>query len=211
MKTMHHAIRITRGKCNRFIIFIFLLTYGTCVVSNTFVIFTMNKIRIKLAKLYEKKSNIKLDFNHKLSHYLVKNHDLIVMENLKVKNMTKSAKGTIEKPGTNVSQKSGLNRSILENNWGPLRQVVEYKCVVYGKHFKAVNHQYTSQKCSNCSHIDKDNRKDKIFLCLKCGQTQDADLNASINIKTAGLAGFACGELSLDGSVKQELETILKT
>lgn len=164
-----------------------------------------NKIRIKLAKLHEKKSNIKKDFNHKLSHYLVKNHDLIVMEDLKINNMTKSAKGTLEEPGTNVKAKSGLNRSILENNWGQLRQFVEYKCELYGKHFVAVNPKNTSRKCSSCSHTEKDNRYEKVFLCLNCGHTQDADLNASINIRTAGLAGFACGETSLDGSVKQEL------
>jgi putative transposase len=76
-----------------------------------------NKVRIKIAKLHNKKANKKIDFNHKLSHFLVKNHDLIVLEDLKIKNMTKSAKGTIEEHGVNVAQKSGLNRAILENNW----------------------------------------------------------------------------------------------
>ena len=163
-----------------------------------------------MAKLYHKKSNIKTDFNHKLSHYLVKNHDLIVMEDLKIKNMTKSSKGTMEKHGKNVAQKSGLNRSILENNWGQLKEFVEYKCELYGRHLVLVAPNFTSQKCANCSHIEKDNRKDKLFHCLKCGHQMDADLNASINIRTAGLAGFACGETSLDGSMKQELETTLK-
>lgn len=168
-----------------------------------------NKIRLKIAKLHHKKSNIKKDFNHKLSHYLVKNHDYIVMEDLKIMNMTKSAKGTLENHGRNVKQKSGLNRSILENNWGQLKQFVEYKAKWHGKHFETVNPKNTSRKCSRCGHIHKDNRNGKTFHCLKCGHEMDADLNASINIKEAGLALLACGEIELSNSMKQELETTL--
>ena len=124
--------------------------------------------------------------------------------------MTKSAKGTIEEHGKNVAQKSGLNRAILENNWGQLKQIILYKTELYGKHLVLVAPHFTSQKCSNCGHIEKDNRKEKVFFCLKCGHKQDADLNASINIRTAGLARFACGEISLESSMKQELETTLK-
>ena len=173
-----------------------------------------NKIRLKLAKLHNKKANIKKDFNHKLSHYLVKNHDYIIMEELKVKNMTKSAKGTVENHGRNVKQKSGLNRSILENNWGQLKQFVEYKAKWYGKTFDTVNPKDTSRKCSRCSHIHKDNRNGKTFHCFKCDLIMDADLNAAINIKEAGLALLACGEDSLETSKpsmkkKQELEITL--
>ena len=173
-----------------------------------------NKIRIKLAKLHHKKSNIKKDFNHKFSHYLVKNHDYIVMEELKVKNMTKSAKGILENHGSMVKQKSGLNRSILENNWSQLKQFVEYKVKWYGKTFKTVNPKDTSRKCSRCGHIHKDNRNGKLFHCLECNLMMDADLNASINIKEAGLALLACGEDSLETSKpsmkkKQELEITL--
>jgi len=168
-----------------------------------------NKIRIKIAKLHHKKSNIKKDFNHKLSHYLVKNHDLIVMENLKIKNMTKSAKGTLDNHGSMVKQKSGLNRSILENNWGQLKEMVSYKSELYGKHFVLVNPKNTSRKCSKCSHSDKVNRDGKTFHCLKCGHKMDADLNASINIKEDGLSLLACGDYLVRDSVKQELETPL--
>lgn len=170
-----------------------------------------NKLRIKIAKLHDNKTNIKKDFNHKLSHYLVKNQDLIVLENLKVKNMTKSSKGTIEQHGKNVVQKSGLNRSILENNWGQLKQMIEYKCELYGKHLVLVNPKNTSRRCSKCAHTEKDNREDKVFSCLNCGHTMDADLNASINILEDGLSLIACGGISLEAPLKQELETTLNS
>lgn len=169
------------------------------------------KLRIKIAKLHNKKTNIKTDFNHKLSHYVVKNHDLIVMEDLRIKNMTKSAKGTQDNHGSMVKQKSGLNRSILENNWGQLKEMISYKCELDGKHLVLVNPKNTSRKCSNCSHTEKDNREGKIFNCLKCSHSMDADLNASINIKEAGLALLACGETSVEGSLNQELEIPLKS
>lgn len=168
-----------------------------------------NKIRVIIARLHHKKLNIKKDFNHKLSHYLVKNHDLIVLENLKVKNMTKSAKGTTVNYGSMVKQKSGLNRSILENNWGQLKEMISYKSNLYGKHLVLVNPKNTSRKCSNCGNTEKENRTGKTFHCLVCSHKMDADLNASINIKEAGLALFACGETSLDVSMNQELETKL--
>jgi putative transposase len=167
---------------------------------------------MKLAKRHNKKTNIKIDFNHKLSHYLVKNRDLIVLEDLKIKNRSKSAKGTMEEHGVNVAQKSGLNRAILENNWGQLKDMISYKTKLYGKHLVLVSPQFISQKCSNpsCNHIVKENRNGKEFHCLKCGLKLDADLNAAINIKEAGLALLACRDISLKSSMKQELETKLK-
>ena len=158
-----------------------------------------NKIRIKLAKLHNKKANIKKDFNHKLSHYLVKNHNYIIMEELKVKDMIRKED----------KLKSSLNRNILENNWGQLKQFVDYKAKWYGKHFETVNPKDTSRKCSSCCYIDLRNRKGKYFKCLSCGHEMDADLNAAINIKEAGLALLACGEIELSNSMNQELETTL--
>jgi len=165
-----------------------------------------DKIKNKIAKLYRKKSNIKKDFNHKLSYYLVKNHDLIVMEDLNIKNMTKSAKGTFERHGSMVKQKSGLNRSILDNNWGQLKEFVKYKADWYGRYFLSIDPRNTSRKCSQCGHTEKENREGKSFSCIKCGYKQDADLNAAINILEAGLALIACGDYLVGDSMKQELE-----
>jgi transposase len=90
--------------------------------------------------------------------------------------------------------------------------MISYKAELYGKHLILVAPHFTSRKCSNpsCNHIEKENRNGKEFHCLKCCLKLDADLNAAINIKEAGLALLACGDISLDSSMKQELETKLK-
>jgi putative transposase len=94
-----------------------------------------------------------------------------------------------------VKQKSGLNKSILDQGWGMFKQFLAYKLKYnYGTELIEVNPQYTSQKCSSCGHIDADNRKNQAsFKCVKCGFSMNADLNASLNIKAAGLAVLACG------------------
>ena len=109
--------------------------------------------------------------------------------------MSKSAKGTIAEHGKNVKQKSGLNRSILDQGWGMLRQFLTYKLKYnYGTELIEVNPHYTSQKCSGCGHTHADNRKNQAsFKCVKCGLSMNADLNASLNIKAAGIAVLACG------------------
>lgn len=85
-----------------------------------------------LAKLHKKARDIRDNFLHYHSTQLVKNHDVIVVENLKINNMTKSAKGTVNKPGKNVKQKSGLNRSILEEAWGKFFKLLDYKLRLKG-------------------------------------------------------------------------------
>lgn len=113
---------------------------------------------------------------------------------------------TTNKIESTISYKKELNRLILENNWWGLKHFIEYKCDWYGKHLVLVNPKNTSRKCSKCSYVDKNNRKNKKFYCLKCGLKMDADLNASINILEAGLALIACGDYHVSDSVKQELE-----
>ncbi len=148
--------------------------------------------------------------NHKVSTVISKNHAVVVLENLKVGNMTRSAKGTVEAPGRNIRQKSGLNKSILDQGWGLLKQMLEYKLRWSGGMLLLVDPAYTSQTCSVCGHVDAGNRTDqKTFHCLHCGHEAHADVNAAKNIlargleslpsqstdelqATAGLAGVAC-------------------
>ena len=106
----------------------------------------------------------------------------IAVEDLKLVNMTKSAKGTIEKPGKNVAAKAGLNREVLAMAWGQFHGMLEYKTAGVIK----VNPKYTSQKCSKCGHISKENRNDREFKCVKCGHEDHADMNAAKNITAAG-------------------------
>ena len=118
----------------------------------------------------------------------------MTLEDLKIKNMSKSAKGNAEEYGKNVKAKSGLNREILFQGWGVFANMLKYKCYWNGSEFELVNPRMTSRRCSQCLFESKDNRKGKVFLCLSCGHKEDADVNASKNIDRAGRARRACGD-----------------
>lgn len=146
------------------------------------------KNKIQLQNIHKKIANCRKDFQHKITKDIVTSYDTIVCEKLKIKNMTKSAKGTKEKNGKNVKQKSGLNRSLLDGAFYQFYTILQYKCIEYGKQFIQVDAKYTSQTCSVCGYIDKNNRLSQSeFICLKCGYTENADLNASKNILKKGL------------------------
>ncbi|MBF0205278.1 MAG: transposase [Oligoflexia bacterium] len=148
-----------------------------------------------ISALDRKISRIRLDFHHKISTEIAKNHSYIVLEDLNIKNMSKSASGTIENPGTNVNAKSGLNRSILRQGWYTFQTLLEYKSHWYGGYVKYVDPQNTSRKCSHCGHIEKGNRlTQEKFCCKNCGFELHADYNAAINIFTRGHRGSACGD-----------------
>ena len=119
--------------------------------------------------------------------------------------MTKSAKGTIETPGSNVKAKSGLNQSILQQGWSRLIDFCQYKQQWRGGDVLFVKAAGTSQTCSCCGYKSADNRvSQSVFQCVACGHTQNADDNASINIKAAGHAVLACGAPALASAMKQE-------
>ena len=90
-----------------------------------------HKQKERIAKLHQHIANIRKDFLEKLSLKLCKNHAVIVREDLKIKNMTASAKGTAEEPGSRVKQKSGLNRAILDQGWGLFFAKLEWKTQLY--------------------------------------------------------------------------------
>ncbi|MGB4812512.1 MAG: RNA-guided endonuclease TnpB family protein [Methylophilaceae bacterium] len=163
------------------------------------------KTKARITKLHQRVAHIRNDFLHKTSTTISKNHAIIVIEDLKVTNMSKSASGTIEVPGRNVKAKSGLNKSILDQGWGEFRRQLEYKQAWRGGEVLAVPPQYTSQRCSCCGHVANDNRTTQAkFACVSCGHSLNADLNAARNILAAGHAVLACGEMmQLGHSVKQ--------
>lgn len=155
------------------------------------------KAVLVLRKIENKITNIRKDFLHKTSAILSKNHALIAVENLKILNMSKSAKGTQELPGKNVKAKSGLNREILANGWGDFRTMLKYKQEYSGGVFLTVNPINTSRKCSCCGIIDKNSRvRQEWYACLHCGQEIHADTNAAINILAAGRVAIACGDIT---------------
>lgn len=140
----------------------------------------------KVAKLKAREASRRKDWVEKTSTMLAKSYDVIRFEKLNIKNMTASAKGTVEQPGRNVRQKAGLNRAILAQGWGDLRRRTEDKAP--GR-VQDVPAPYTSLRCSGCGWIDKNSRKSQAeFVCSSCGFTCNADLNAAKNI-AAGHAG----------------------
>ena len=106
-----------------------------------------------------------------------------VFEKLPIKNMVKSAKGTKEKPGKNVAQKRGLSKAILNQGWGVLAIILSYMLV--GGIIR-IDPAYTSQTCSPCQHVSKDNRCGRLFRCVRCGFIHHADINAGCNIENHG-------------------------
>ena len=139
----------------------------------------------KLAKVSRKIANIRKNWIHQTTKEITGKCGTVVVEDLKVKNMTASARGTIENPGKKIKQKAGLNRAMLDTALGELRRNLEYKC---GR-LVEVNPAYTSQTCSRCGHAEKENRKTQArFLCVSCGFASNADTNAAINIRRLGVA-----------------------
>ena len=177
------------------------------------------KTREKLRKAHYRLSSIREDHLHKASTNITKNHSVIMLENLNVKNMVKKG----------GSRKRGLNRVMHQASLGEFIRMLEYKAQRYGSNIIFVHPAYTSQTCLGCGHVSRENRKTQSkFECVSCGYSANADDNASSNILVKGLNACnidfekveastsytlnACGELvrlknsknSMQGSLKQE-------
>ena len=141
----------------------------------------------RIRRLHQRISNLRKDVLHKLSHTLSQNHAVVCVEDLKVKNMTKSAKGTVESPGRNVKAKGGLNKAILEQGWGEFVRQLEYKLRWKGGRLVKVNPAYSSQECHACGFRSGENRKSQHeFECGSCGWDGNADVNGALNILHRG-------------------------
>jgi len=137
----------------------------------------------------------------KTSTIIARRYDLIRIEDLRVANMVRSARGTIEQPGRNVAQKAGLNRSILNAAWTAFATRLEHKAT--GR-VERVNPEFTSQCCSVCGYVAAESRKSQaLFRCVACGYTNNADVNAARNI-AAGRVVSARGGPVLAGLVNRE-------
>ena len=147
------------------------------------------KLKAKITKLHHKITNCRKDFLHKISTQISKNHAMIYIEDLQVSNMSKSAKGTVEAHGKNVKQKSGLNRSILDQSWFEFRRQLDYKTQWQGGFLVAVPAQNTSRTCPCCGHVAKENRQTQAnFECVECGYTENADVVGALNVLGRGRA-----------------------
>jgi len=163
-------------------------------------------IRSAIARLRAREADARRDWAEKLSTDLARRFDLIRVENLRVRDMTRSARGTTQDPGRGVRAKAGLNRQILASGWGTLLERLEHKAP--GR-VEKINPAFTSQRCSACGHVAGENRKSQaVFACTACNFACNADLNAAINI-AAGHAVTARGGSPLDGPVNREPQLAL--
>jgi putative transposase len=164
------------------------------------------KTKARVQKIHASIANARKDFLHKATTTISKKHALVCIEDLQVRNMSRSARGTSEQPGKRVKQKSGLNRAILDQGWSEFRRQLAYKMAWNGGMLIAVPPHHTSQTCPACQHVSKDNRQTQaLFLCVACGYENHADVVGAINILERGYRLLACGEWAQSGrSVKQE-------
>ena len=151
------------------------------------------KEKTRIQKIHSRIGNARRDFLHKTTTTISQNHAMVCIEDLQVRNMSKSAAGSAEKPGRNVRAKSGLNKSILDQGWFEFRRQLDYKMAWRGGWLIAVPPQNTSRTCPCCGHVSVDNRQTQAqFLCVECGFEENADVVAAINVLRAGHARFAC-------------------
>ena len=171
------------------------------------------KARRKVERLHARIRRARLDFLHKASTAVAKSHGTVVLEKLQVKNMTASARGTLDEPGRRVRQKAGLNRSILDQGWGMFATFLRYKLAQRGGELVEVNPAYSSQTCAECGHVAAASRRGSTFCCVSCGHEAHADTNAARVILQRGIAvlnarGMDKAPLSLEARRAVERGTV---
>ena len=151
------------------------------------------KAKARVQRIHFRIGNARRDYLHKSTSAISQNHAMVCIEDLQVRNMSKSAAGTTEQPGKHVRAKSGLNKAILDQGWFEFRRQLDYKLAWAGGHLIVVPPQNTSRTCPACGHVSADNRQTQArFLCVECGFEENADLVGAINILRAGHAHCAC-------------------
>jgi putative transposase len=151
------------------------------------------KAKARVQRLHARIGNARRDFLHKTSTAISQNHAMVCVEDLQVRNLSRSAAGTTEQPGKNVRAKSGLNKSILDQGWFEFRRQLDYKLAWHGGRLVAVPPQNTSRACPRCDHVAADNRRTQArFACVECGFEDNADVVGALNVLRAGHARLAC-------------------
>jgi transposase len=154
------------------------------------------QVKYAIAQLRARETDRRKDWAEKTSTDLARRFDLIRVEDLKISNMTRSARATVARPGRNVRAKAGLNREILRSGWGLLLRRLEDKAP--GR-VERINPAFTSQRCSACGHVDANSRESQAwFACTACGYAGHADVNAALNIA----AGHAVTARGGDGAAR---------
>ncbi len=162
--------------------------------------------KLRIQKIYRAMRHVIKNGCHQTSRTIADIHDLVILEDLNMQGMTKSARGSKDKPGKNVAQKRGLHRAILRSGWGRLERYMSYKTYT-----EKIDPKYTSQRCHNCGVGRKANRKSQsVYHCGECDVEKNADVNAALNIRdkwlgknmASGDGAAAGGDCNTSWSVK---------
>jgi transposase len=165
-------------------------------------------VKLTVARLRAREADARKDWAEKASTDIARRFDMIRVEDLRIRSMTLSAKGTAGAPGQNVRQKAGLNREILRSGWGLLARRLEDKAP--GR-VEKIRPAFTSQRCSACGHVDAESRENQArFVCTACGFADHADVNAARNI-AAGHAVTARGGDGVARPVNREPQLLLQS
>ncbi|AOY97600.1 cytosine methyltransferase (plasmid) [Cupriavidus sp. USMAA2-4] len=168
------------------------------------------KAKARIQRIHIQIGNTRRDYLHKATSAISKNHAMVCIEDLQVRNMSRSAAGDVETPGKNVRAKSVLNKSILDQGWFEFRRQLDYKLAWSGGLLIAVPPHNTSRTCPACGCVSAGNRPSQaVFRCIECGHEDNADVVGAINILARGHRVAACGEgvslgASQAASAKQE-------
>jgi putative transposase len=144
------------------------------------------KINKAVAKIYAKAHRRSENWARHCAIEIVARYGVIALEDLKLVNMTKSAKGTIESPGKGVAQKKGLNRSLQDAALSRLAYWICVKAEEAGRRVWKVNPKDSSRECIACGHTEAANRSRTRFTCRRCGHTEHADVNAAQVVTARG-------------------------
>ena len=151
------------------------------------------KARARVQRIHARIASARRDYLHKASTTISKKHAMVCIEDLQVRNMSKSAAGTTGKSGTRVRPKSGLNKSILDQGWFEFRRQLGYKLAWSGGQLVAVPPHNTSRMCPCCGYVSANNRQTQArFKCVQCNFEENADVVGALNVLRAGHARFAC-------------------
>jgi putative transposase len=151
------------------------------------------KAKARVQRIHSRIGNARRDYLHKATTTISQNHAMVCIEDLQVRNLSRSAAGSTENPGQKVRAKSGLNKSILDQGWFEFRRQLDYKLHWRGGWLVAVPPRNTSRSCPCCGHVSANNRQTQArFDCVACGFEENADVVGAINVLRAGYARFAC-------------------
>jgi putative transposase len=153
------------------------------------------KAKRRVQAIHARIGHARRDFLHKATTTISQNHAMVCIEDLRVRNMTQSSKGSAEAPGKNVRAKSGLNKAILDQGWFEFRRQLDYKLNWAGGRLVAVPPHHTSLTCPACNYVSARNRRSQAkFKCVQCGYENHADVVGALNVLARGYRVIACGE-----------------